>query len=54
MPAGIPNWYPQCNNTAAINTLTSITDMEPNPTVCNAALIAWLIENLAAAIPIGE
>ncbi len=49
---GIPTWYPQCNDTAAINSLTSLTDMEPNPTICNADLIAWLISNLAGAIPI--
>ncbi len=48
---GISTWYPQCNNTAAIDSLTNLTDIEPNPTDCNADLIEWLILNLIEAIP---
>lgn len=46
--------YPQCSNTQALQYLTGITDIEPNPTSCNADLIEWLILNLLTAIPIGE
>ncbi len=44
---GVSTWYPQCNNTAAIYSLTNLSaTIVPDPTVCNADLIEWLITNL--------
>ncbi len=46
--SGITNWFPQCNDTSAINTLQSINPqaLPNNPNSCNEGLIMTLILNL--------
>ncbi len=49
--SGITTWYPQCNDTSAINDLQSISSqvLPNNPNSCNEGLIATLILNLLGA-----
>jgi hypothetical protein len=50
--SGITNWYPQCNDTSAINTLQNINGqvLMNNPNTCNEAIIETLILNILGAI----
>ncbi len=51
VPPSVTTWYPQCNDTSAINDLQSINPqaLPNNPNTCNADLIETLILNILGA-----
>jgi hypothetical protein len=49
--SGVTNWFPQCNDTSAINDLQGISSsvLPNNPNTCNEDLIMTMVLNLLGA-----